>query len=455
MGCFFCVHICRNGAPNVNESFFAHGDMPHKRKKSKFAGCKVKSGKAMTRTIITKATAAILLAVTLTGIISCNASRNTTKQDQAPAKYVFLFIGDGMGAAQAATAESYLSYLNGKLGGEKLCFTGFPVLGSCTTYSADHHITCSSASGTAISCGTKTNNGYLGVDPAGNRLRSIAYDLKDEGYKIGIMSSVPVNHATPASFYAHNLDRGDYYNISLEIPESGFDFFGGSGFLQYSGKDKTSEPTPEVLEEKGYTVCFGEKEFREEMDSTEHIVFIQPSGKEGNPENYEVNGPEEEDSRLAEMLQTCVDYFGDKEPFFIMCEGGEIDWAAHDNMAMPMVDAILRFNEAVATAYSFYEKHPDETLIIVTADHETGGVTLGSNGTSTINWKEISEAYKKDGEPASATENKRLNDAAGIGWTTNNHTGAPVPVYAVGKGSERFSGRLDNTEIKGRILNRK
>ena len=405
----------------------------------------------MKKSIMKMAAAAVMLAGCLASLYSC--SGNSAKEENGPAKYVFLFIGDGMGAAHAAAAESYLSYLGGELGGEELCFTKFPVLGSCTTYSADHHITCSSASGTAIACGTKTNNGYLGIDPDGNRLKSMAYDFKDKGYKIGIMSSVPVNHATPASFYAHNLDRGDYYSISMEIPESGFDFFGGSGFLQYSGKDNSSEPTPEMLEEKGYAVCFGKDEFEERMDSTEHLVLIQPSGSKGNPENYEVNGEEADDSRLAEMLQMGMDFLGDGQPFFIMCEGGEIDWAAHDNMTMPMIDAVLRFNEAIETAYRFYEKHPDETLIVVTADHETGGITLGSHGTSTLNWKEISEAYKADGEPSSSEENRKLNDGAGIGWTTNNHTGAPVPVYAVGKGAERFSGRLDNTDIKGFILN--
>lgn len=419
-------------------------------KKSKFAGCTTSNRKTMKKGIFTRAAAAITMALCLTSIISCNERQ---EEDKGPAKYIFLFIGDGMGAAQAAVAESYLSYLEGELGGEQLCFSGFPVLGSCTTYSADHHVTCSSASGTAIACGAKTNNGYLGIDPDGNRLRSIAYDLKDMGYKIGIMSSVPVNHATPAAFYAHNTDREDYYNITMEIPETGFEFFGGSGFLQYTGKDRKSEPAPEVLERKGYAVCFGEQEFRERMDSAGHIVFIQPGGREGNPENYEVREQNDEDLRLAEMLQMGIDCLGESHPFFIMCEGGEIDWAAHANTTMPMVDAILRFNEAVQTAYSFYERHPDETLIIVTADHETGGVTLGCNGKKTIRWKEMAEAYENGEEPASDQENKKLNDAAGIGWTTYSHTGAPVPVYAIGKGAGRFSGRFDNTDIKGKILN--
>ena len=190
-------------------------------------------------------------AICMIAMTSCCGSISGNGETSGTPKYIFLFIGDGMGAGHAAVAESYLSYKEGKLGGEQLCFSEFPVLGTCTTYSADHQITCSSAAGTAISCGAKTNNGYLGVDPQGNELKSIAYELKDNGYKIGIMSSVPVNHATPAAFYGHNTDREDYYSISMEIPESGFDFFGGSGFLQFNGKNGKSRPTPEVLEENG------------------------------------------------------------------------------------------------------------------------------------------------------------------------------------------------------------
>lgn len=392
-----------------------------------------------------------LLAAAALAMNSCNTQEKKISDAEGTPKYIFLFIGDGMGAAQAAVTESYLSYREGKLGGEELCFSGFPVLGTCTTYSADHQITCSSASGTAISCGQKTNNGYLGVDPEGKRLTSIAYVLKDRGYRIGVMSSVPVNHATPGAFYAHNTDREDYYSISMEIPESGFDFFGGSGFLQFNGKDGKDTPTPEVLEDKGYEVCFGENEFRQKMDSTEHIVFIQPSGKDSNADNYEVEEIKEEDSRLAQMLQMGLDFMTDDRPFFIMCEGGEIDWAAHANQTMPMIDAVLRFNEAVETAYRFYLDHPDETLILVTADHETGGITLGCNGSYGVDWKVLDDAYRTEGVPADETENRKLN-AAGIGWTTDNHTGSPVPVYAIGYGSERFSGRMDNTEIKNKIL---
>ena len=206
-----------------------------------------------------------LAVIAISAAHGCSGSQADSGSDKA--KYIFLFIGDGMGASHVAAAESYLSYKDGKIGGDQLTFTRFPVLGMATTYSANRHITCSSAAGTAIACGEKTNNGYLCVDPDGNRLESIAYKLHKEGYNIGIMSSVPVNHATPAAFYGHNISRDAYYEISMEIPQSGFEFFAGDGFIDFNGKDGKSEPISRYLKEKGATVCFSEKEFEENKDS--------------------------------------------------------------------------------------------------------------------------------------------------------------------------------------------
>ena len=167
-----------------------------------------------------------------------------------------------MGQAQATATESYLAYKEGELGGiGRLSFTGFPYLGMATTYSANRNITCSSASGTALATGFKTNNSVLGLDPDGGKLRSYTYMMKEEGYRIGIMSNVPVNHATPASFYANAEDRADYYEISLQIPETGFDYFAGDGFLDFNGKDGDLEDIDKIIERAGYTVSYGMKEY--------------------------------------------------------------------------------------------------------------------------------------------------------------------------------------------------
>ncbi len=391
-------------------------------------------------------------------MLSLNGCSTEKTENGGKARYIFLFIGDGMGASHVAAAESYLSYKAGKIGGEQLTFTQFPVLGMATTYSANRQITCSSAAGTAISCGEKTKNGYLCVDPEGNRLESITYKLKREGYKIGIMSTVPVNHATPAAFYGHNKSRYAFYEIAREIPQSGFDFFAGDGFIDYFGKDGNEEPITEYLERNGVKICFSERQYEEVKDTARQIVLCQPGSEGSNAEDYVVEDGAAEDLSLGEMLSDCIDFLGDEEPFFIMCEGGEIDWDAHDNVTMTMINDIFELDSAVDVAYEFYKEHPDETLIIVTADHETGGIALGGPGGTSKKGNAIYWEVYENNEPGedgsfSAEKNSELNREANIGWTTTGHAGGPVPVYAAGKGATRFSGRMDNTDIPLRIMN--
>lgn len=389
--------------------------------------------------------AALIALVTLTGC--CNQKNSDEK-----AKYVFLFIGDGMGATHVAAAESYLSYKAGKLGGEQLLMTTFPAHGTVTTHSANRHITCSSAAGTAIACGEKTYNGAVGINKDSVNLKSVAYDLQEDGYNIGIISSVPVNHATPASFYAHNKKRGNYYEIGLEIPVSGFEYFAGAGILDYKDKAGDKESLHEIIRNNGYAIGYGTEDFRSVAEGQEKAFFCQPSDRE-EADNYVSDGKDAEDASLAEMVELGLEFLGSDEPFFIMCEGGTIDWAAHDNKTMSMVTDVIDFDAAIKVAYDFYLKNPEETLIIVTADHETGGITLGA-GRSTIKWEELEAHWIESGNRNTLDEeaNRKLNKSCSIGWTTGSHTGGPVPVYAIGKGAEKFIGRCDNTEIKGKIL---
>lgn len=390
--------------------------------------------------------------------IFCLAGCQNNKANNSKAKYIFLMIGDGMGHAQIALTESYLSYKAGKLGGEQVSFTEFPVYGTCTSHSMDYSVTCSSAAGTAIACGQKTNNNYIGVDVNGKPLESIATTLKNEGYKIAITSNVQVNHATPGAFYAHQIDRNYYYDIAAEIPNSGFEFFAGSGFQEPRGqKGENREHVGEVIERNGYQVCYGMDEYNAVKDSTDKIVFIQESGRKEDTDFYVSNGKDDADISLAEMLNLAVDFLGDEDPFFIMCEGGEIDWAAHENLTMETVRQILDFEKAVNVALEFYNRHPEETLIIITADHETGGAVLGQGFEwipENFRWDLIEAQWEesKGKNPLPFKQNKALNDRAQIGWTTSNHTGAPVPVFAKGKGAEAFMGRMDNSEFKNKIL---
>jgi len=396
----------------------------------------------------------LISAICITAMLfNLSAHEAEAKKKDEKAKYVFLFIGDGMGSTHVAVAESYLSYLQGKLGGAMLTMSQFPYYGTATSYSADANVTDSSAAGTAISCGVKTYNGGLGIDAEGNEARSMAYDLKDAGYQVGIISTVPINHATPGAFYASSSSRNDYYGISKQIVESGFEFFAGSGFIDFRGKGDKEEATDIYLEKNGYEVSYGIAEFKEEAAGKEKVVFCQESNKEESAGNYVSSGKIAEDATLGQMLQLGMEFFDDDEPFFFMCEGGKIDWTAHANKVMPMIMDILEFDEAIAVAYEFYKKHPKETLIVVTADHETGGISLGS-GPDHVNWQMLIEQWEKDGKQNNLgwKENSEMNRKASIGWTTGSHTGGPVPVYAVGKGAEKFMGRMDNTDIKGKIL---
>ena len=401
-------------------------------------------------------TAAVSFLVLAALLIGYGAMRaNLRKNREGTPKYIFLFIGDGMGNSHICAAESYLSWKAGKPGGEQLLFTQFPELALASTYSADHQVTCSSASATAFSSGHKTDNGFIGATPDSLPTRPFTMDLHEGGYRIGIMSSVPINHATPAAIYAHQTDRWGYYPITEQLPASGYEFFAGPGFAEYAGRDGTLQPADEYLAEHGYTVCYGEQEFRAHMDR-EHLVFCQESNRGRSADEYTLDY-DTTWTPLADMLRLGLEYLGDQKPFFILCEGGEIDWCAHENTVYPMVQAILRFDDAVRAAYDFYLAHPDETLIVVTADHETGGLAIGYNFDwqfSVQDWDRIEAEWMAEGgrDTLSYPDRMRFQNECGFGWTTNEHTGAPVPVYAVGKGAFRFNGRIDNTDIPRLIV---
>jgi alkaline phosphatase len=332
--------------------------------------------------------------------VFCFASCNNCKDNTPTAKYIFYFIGDGMGNTHVALTESYLSYKAGKENGERLSFTQFPYLALAETWPIGGHITCSSASGTALACGIKTTNNSLGVDPDGNEGTSIAVELHNEGYNVGIMSSVPVNHATPASFFAHNEYRGNYYEISQDMIDDGFEFFGGAGLYDIRGKKGDLPSTLDFLEENGYAVCYGKSTFTERQPNSEKVVYLQPSSQETGPEYYVREGDKEGDIQLSEMLGLCIDHLGDEEPFIIVCEEGRIDWSAHGNKTMSMVYDVLSLDETVKKALEFYYAHPDETLIVVTADHETGGPAIGDGQewkSDYIDWEILEKSWNDCG----------------------------------------------------------
>ncbi|MFA6770442.1 MAG: alkaline phosphatase [Bacteroidales bacterium] len=368
-----------------------------------------------------------------------------------PPKFVFFFIGDGMGLNQVSMAEAYLSDQKGEIANESVSFTKFPILGTATTYSANSYITCSSAAGTALSTGYKTDNGVLGIDPQNNKLQSITYKIHNAGIPVGITSSVTLDHATPAAFYANSSSRKNYYEIALQLPQSGFEFFGGGSFLLPKGKDKDQKDIYEILEESGYAIARGLREYNIKKKSPKIILF-QEEGKETDlPYAIDRKG---NDLALAHVVAAAIDHLYGTKGFFIMAEGGKIDWAGHSNDGKTNILEVLDFAAAIQVAYNFYQKFPNETLIVVTADHETGGMTLGREKGYTLDLKHLESQTKSMAiDEENKEKYKKLNEKANIGWTTSSHTGVPVPVYAIGAGSRQFSGRMDNTDIPKKILN--
>lgn len=297
------------------------------------------------------------------------------------AKYVFYFIGDGMGVNQVNGTEMYLAQKKDVIGIEPLHFTQFPVVNFATTYSKYNSVTCSAAAGTALATGTKTKNGTIGMDSLRkNPLYSVAVQAKNAGKKVGITTSVSVDHATPAAFYAHQPERGMYYEIATDLPKTGFDLYAGAGFLQYnSKKDTTAASIRSILQDSGYVLLRGVEEFKEKAGEASKVVFTQKKGASNSSLSYAIDR-KEGDLTLAQITENAIDFLtkNNDRGFFLMVEGGKIDWACHTNDAATAFQEVVDMDAAVKVALDFYEKHPDETLIVITADHETGGIALGT-----------------------------------------------------------------------------
>lgn len=304
----------------------------------------------------------------------------------AEIKYVFYFIGDGMGSNQVLGAEMYRSAIQGKpLGRVQTLMTTFPYSGSASSYSSSNGITDSAAAGTCLATGKKTKNGMLGLGPDSTRITTIAEELKAQGWGIGIMTTVAIDHATPAAFYAHVVKRSKYYEIGKQLSESGFDFFGGAGFHYPQGK-KDNEQTNlyRLAEERGYTIAHGYDEVVSFQDSAiSKLILVQKDddqgAKHGSNLNYAID-QQAGDLTLRQIVSTAIPFLAARhERFFMMVEGGMIDYACHGDDAATAFGEVWDMDEAMREAYAFYEKHPEETLIIVTADHETGGLALGNS----------------------------------------------------------------------------
>lgn len=299
------------------------------------------------------------------------------------AKSVFYFIGDGMGVNQVNLTETYLAALEGRIGIVPLTFADFPYAGLINTFSATNGVTDSAASGTALATGRKTKNHALGLLPdLTTPAMSIAVGAKAAGARVGIATSVSVDHATPAAFYAHVPDRNSYHKIGGQLIDAGFDFYAGSDFRQPAA-DKAAGETQSLFERassEGYAIVRGYDNYVKASPSADRLILLQPE----QPSNadrtclpYAIDR-RESDLTLTQITRAAIDRLsGSKQGFFLMVEGGKIDYACHANDAAAVVHEVIDMDNAIREAFAFYEKHPKETLIVVTADHETGGLVLG------------------------------------------------------------------------------
>ncbi len=373
---------------------------------------------------------------------------------QQKAKYVFYFIGDGMGFNHVSLTEYWLGYTQDVFDSRPLSFSAFPVLGWAVTHSESNLITDSAAAGTALSTGSKTKNGMLATGPDSTALESISYKIHDAGYKVGISSTVGINHATPAAFYGHNVNRSNYYEIASEIPASEFEFFAGGGAIESTGDDEDRVSVYEAIGKGGYVIAEGMDDFAAKKDGAEKMMLLQKDGRLRTELPYAID-MKEDDMTQADLVRASIDflYEEDGEGFFVMSEGGRIDWASHGNDTKAVILETLSLSDAVAEAVRFYNEHPDETLIVVTADHETGGLTLSWEKGYNLYLDKLEE-IRCSKDKVSEEERERMNEIsheAHIGWTTGDHSAANVPVFAIGAGSGLFSGRMDNTDIPKRI----
>lgn len=431
--------------------------------------------------------------------VETNAPSSTaTPVPKTQLKYVFLFIGDGMGYAQVQAAADALA----AQGLDALSFPAFPVIGSARTNNIDGDITDSAAAATALATGKKTLNGYLGLDKDGKRLTDITEILRDGGMKIGILTTVSLDHATPAGFYAHVDSRRTYATIADDLFASGFDYFAGGGF----------HDTPDAADhaaENGYALI---PSFEEAPAVTQEKLILSSDLIFGD---YGVL-PAIDGGMRADWLKKATDLaisrLTNPNGFFMMVEGGRIDYFCHYNDAASFVAELLDFNKAVQSAMDFYNSHPTETLIVVTADHETGNISFTDGDRAALLRQTISsdqcddtlvaecvsaqtpfdtalplfaaafgldnltkeetaylqEAYqhtlkddltnKKSGEeygeydPITSACAKLVAARAGLVFGSSDHTGKDVPVYAIGVGSEFFTGTYENTGLHDAIL---
>lgn len=335
-----------------------------------------------------------MIVSSLTGCATVSAHTKSTSKIQEPAisqhlasksnlhkvpKYIFMFIGDGMSFVQVNAAQVYEgNNTKGEVTPALVNFTQFPVAGVATTQDSTSFCPDSASTATALSTGVKTHSGVIGLEVDKTTVTPTITELLKEqkNMKIGVVSNVTINHATPAAYYSHIASRNNYYEIVMQMADSGFDYFGGGSINKPTGNDKDQKDAYEVLKEKGYTIADTKEKILELNNKSGKTYAVSPILQDSGAMPYAID-TKEGDLQLADFVKKGIDVLDNKNGFFLMTESGKIDWAAHANDAKSVITDVLAFEDSIQVAVDFAEKHPTETLIIVTGDHETGGMTIG------------------------------------------------------------------------------
>lgn len=329
------------------------------------------------------------------------------KKSKRP-KNIILMVGDGMGVAQIYAG------MTGNFG--HLNLEEFPVVGFHKNQSSDSYVTDSAAGATAFSCGVKSYNGAIGVDPEGNPVPTILEIAEENGLATGLVATCAITHATPASFIAHQANRSMEEEIAMDFLSTDVDVFIGGGRKFFIDR-KDNLNLVDSLKMRGYQIANSIEEV-EAVESGKLAAFLadvqQPKYSEGRGD------------QLVKSTETALNLLKtNKKGMFLMIEGSQIDWGGHSNDTQYIVDEMIDFDNAIGKVLEFAKKDKN-TLVIITADHETGGFTINKGSTE-----------------MGVVEGK---------FTTGSHTGVMIPVFAYGPGSEDFAGIYENNEIFNKML---
>ena len=316
-------------------------------------------------------------------------------------------IGDGMGLTQI-TAGMYVN-------GNKLNLEEFKYIGLHKSYATDDLITDSAAGATAFASGTKTYNGAIGMDNEGNPVPTIMEEVEARGMSTGLVVTSSIIHATPACFYAHQKMRSYKEQIAVDLLSLEVDFFVGGGKKYFYRRNADERNLIDELEEKGYQISdFFQKDFADVTINSKKNFGYFTADEEPIPA---MQGRD----YFVEASKSAVDFLnkhGDNG-FLLMIEGSQIDWGGHANNSDYIISEMIEFDEAIGKVLNFAKKD-GQTLVIVTADHETGGYAINPGSTM---------------------------DSIVPAFTTDKHTAALIPVFAFGPGQELFRGIYENTAI--------